>query len=88
VGLPGALAYGLILVLAMKQLHACCRRSGSADDAAALALLVLYVIHNTFVSVQLATQLQTFVVLAIVMKLAFIPEPERIPEVGHEPANG
>jgi len=86
VGLPGALAYVLIFVIVMKQLISRYRQSGSIDYAAALALVVLYVIHNLFVSVQLATQLQTFVVLVVVMKLAFTPAPEAETEVADGPA--
>jgi len=71
VGIPGAAAHLLIVLLAMIYLAARYRRTGVPDYAAALALLVLYAIHNMFVSVQLAVQIQTFVVLAIIMKLAF-----------------
>jgi O-antigen ligase len=88
VGLPGALAFLAILALAIKQSAARYRQSRNACHAAATALLILYLIHNMFVSVQLASQLQTFVALAIVMKLAFVPESEAQPEVLDEPANG
>ena len=88
VGLPGVLAYAAILILAIKQSAAKYRQSRNACHAAALSLLILYVIHNLFVSVQLASQLQSFVVLAIIMKLAFVPDSESEPEVVDDPANG
>jgi O-antigen ligase len=56
--------------------------------ASCLALLVLYAIHNLFVSVHLAVQLQTFIVLVILAKLGFIYGPSSVQQIETVPANG
>jgi len=75
IGIPGAVMYTLIILLAMKVLFSLYRSTHSVHYASALALLILYALHNLFVSVHLAAQLQTFVVLVIVAKLGFLPTP-------------
>jgi len=71
VGLPGMGVFVAIIAIAMLQLQNLFRSSGNHCYACAAALVVLYAIHNIFVSVQLAVQLQTLVVTALVMKVAF-----------------
>ena len=71
VGIPGAVTYLLILFVAIKRLVVGLRVSHSIYYASALALIVLYALHNVFVSVHLAAQLQTFVILVILARLGF-----------------
>jgi len=98
-GIPGAVTYVLIVILGMRILFSLWRDAESADYASCLALLVLYAIHNLFVSVHLAVQLQTFIVLVILAKLGFITEaascrpaadygPASVQQIETVPANG
>ena len=87
-GIPGAVTYVLIVILGMRILFSLWRDAESADYASCLALLVLYAIHNLFVSVHLAVQLQTFIVLVILAKLGFIYEPSSVQPIETVPANG
>ena len=75
VGIPGAVTHLLIILLGMKAVLSVYRKTPSVHLASALALLVLYALHNLFVSVHLAAQLQTFVVLVILAKLGFVRIP-------------
>jgi len=72
IGIPGALAYALIVLIAMKSLLVLFKESHSVYHAGALALLIPYALHNFFVSVHLAAQLQTFVALMIIAKVGFV----------------
>jgi O-antigen ligase len=87
-GIPGAVTHVLIVILGMRILFSLWRDAKSADYASCLALLVLYAIHNLFVSVHLAVQLQTFIVLVILAKLGFIYEPSSVQPIETVPANG
>ena len=87
-GIPGAVTHVLIVILGMRILFSLWRDAQSADYASCLALLVLYAIHNLFVSVHLAVQLQTFIVLVILAKLGFIYEPSSVQQIETVPANG
>jgi len=75
IGIPGAAMHTFVILLAMKALFSLYRSTQSVHYASALALLILYVLHNLFVSVHLAAQLQTFVILIVVAKVGFVRTP-------------